>query len=58
MDKAAAPHVAPIFFNIWVIPYDILDYLLSEKGAHFVSKFILSFCVFLGVKKPCTTAYL
>lgn len=54
-----APHILLVVLNHWFISYGIPDYLLSDNGARFVSKFFSSLCTFLHlqVKKLSTTVH-
>lgn len=57
MTKTKAIHVADVFIDNWIILYGISNYLLSDYGPQFVSKFFGAICGFLGVKQLTTTAY-
>ncbi|CAN8067637.1 unnamed protein product [Agarophyton chilense] len=52
-----APVVARTFLENWAYPYGIPNYLLTDNGPQFVSKFFEEICRALGTKHVTTTAY-
>ena len=52
-----APVVAEAFLDYWVYPYGMPNYLLTDNGTQFVSKFFETICSYLGIKHLTTTAY-
>lgn len=44
-----APHVTSILYDLWVVPYGIPAYLVTDNGSGFVDKFSETLCQFLGL---------
>lgn len=55
--KNSALHAANLFLDHWIIPLDILKYLLTDNGPRFVSKFLQSVGKQLEIKQLNTTSY-
>lgn len=55
--KTTATHDTNVFFDHWVVPYDIPKYHLTGNSPQFVSKFFETICTYLGVKQLTNTAY-
>ena len=52
-----ASDVASIFIDYWIYSYGVPDYLLTDRGTQFMSKFFELVCSSLGVKHVATSAY-
>lgn len=47
----SSTNLSYIYFNYWIIPYEISDAILSDNGLQFVRNFFVSLCNFLRIKK-------
>lgn len=56
--NTTAPHAGNVFLEDWIIPYDIISYLLTDNGPQFVAKCFSSVCASLGRQQLTTTGYL
>lgn len=52
-----SPYVATSFADHWIIPYGVLDCLLSDQGPQFFSKLFATMCTLLVTKHFTTTPY-
>lgn len=55
--KTAAPHVARVVLESWVIPYDIPNTIVTGSGPQLVSKFFAIMCTSMSTKLFTTTEY-
>lgn len=55
--RGDSTEIATIFLSNRVRPYEIVSYILTDNGTHFVSMFFTSFRLFLWVEKHTSTAY-
>jgi len=57
LTKITALSVAQAFCERWVFQYGPPEYLLSDRGTQFVSKFMQKVCKILGIRQAFTAAY-
>lgn len=55
--RTTVTHVSNALLNHYILPYGIPEYLLTDKGSHFVSTFIAILCRFIGLKHLPTAAH-
>lgn len=55
--KTIALHIASLFLHKWVIPFEIPEYILLDKGTQIISKLFKSLCSFIYTKNLTATAY-
>ena len=52
-----APGLAKVIIDVVVQYYDLLDSIISDRGAIFTFQFWSSLCYFLGIKQQLSTAF-
>ena len=52
-----APELAEIIINVVIRHHGLPDFIISDQGAIFTSKFWSSLCYFLGIKRRLSTAF-
>ena len=52
-----APGLGKVILDVVVRHHNIPDFIVSDQGSVFTSKFWSSFCYFLGIKKRLFTAF-
>lgn len=55
--KTRAANIATIFYDHWIVQYEIFAHLLKDNRSHFVSTFFERICNFLGLKPLTITAF-
>lgn len=48
--KTTAKHITSIFYEMWIVPFSIPDYLLTDNGTQFMSRFFETICCFFWLK--------
>ena len=51
------PGLVEVIINVVVWQYGLLDLIVSDRGLLFTSKFWLSLCYFVGIKRRLSTAF-
>ena len=57
LDTSNTDTVADAFLGMWIYPYGVPDYLLTDNGSQFISEFFERICAALGTTHLRTTAY-
>lgn len=55
--KIISQYLETVLLDNWILPYGIPNYVLTDNGPQFVSKYFMTLCLFLGFKKLTNTAY-
>lgn len=55
--KTTASHATLTFIDNWTITHGVPNFLLTDSGLQFLSKFFNALCGFLGVRQLTITAY-
>lgn len=55
--NTCAMHITSIFYDHWIVLYEIYAYLSTENGTKLMTKFFEAICNFSGMKQLATVAY-